>query len=150
MNSEHTWRMRVAHWFATIIGASLVATVVFILLTGAPFSIFAVIAIAALLGILVAYVTVGAKFLSAQPSPESESARTIRLVGWLAVPAVLILAAFAVLPLLLVDSDIIRMMPGGTALIVLLVAMALALAVLAVALSQWLGSLKKLERGYDA
>lgn len=150
MNSEHTWRMRVAHWFATIIGASLVATVVFILLTGAPFSAFAVVAIAALLAMLVAYIAVGAKFLSEQPSPDATSAHTIRLVGWLVVAAVVILAAVTLLPLLLVDNSIMQIMPGGTALIILLIAIALSLVVLAVALSQWLGSLKDLERGYDS
>ncbi len=150
MNSEHVWRMPIANWFAAIIGASLVATVVFILLTDAPFSTFSVVAIAALLTILVAYITVGAKFLSAQPSPGADLARTIRFIGWLAIAAVVTLAALIVLPFLLIDNSVVQTMPGGTALIILLIAMALALVGFAIVLGKWLGSLKELEQRREA
>ena len=145
MNSEHIWRMRVAHWFAAMIGASLVAIVALTFLTGAPVSTFGVVAIAALLTIFMAYILVGAKFLSNQPSPNASVARTIRLVGWIVVAGIALLATFTLLPLVLVDNSITNVMPGGTALIILLLTMAIALAILVVVFSKWLGTLKELE-----
>ena len=146
MNAEHKWRMRVAHWFAAIIGAGLLAIVAVIFLTGAPISTFGAIAIAVLLVILGAYTTVGARLLSNQPSPDASSVHTIRLVGWLVVAGVMIITAAILLTLLLVDSSVIQMLPGGTALIFVIIATALALAVLTVAFSKWLGALKQLEQ----
>lgn len=147
MNIEHTWRMRVAHWFAAIIGAGLIATVAVILLTGAPISAFGTISIAVLLVILVAYITVGARILSNQPSPDASSVPTIRLVGWLVVVGVVTITAAILSTLLLVDNSVIRMLPGGNALFVVIIATSLALVVLIFALSKWLGSLKELEQG---
>jgi len=150
MNAEHTWRMRVAHWFAATIGVGLIAIVAVIFLTGAPISTFGAFAIAVLLVILVAYITVGARLLSNQPPPGASSVRTIRLVGWFVVAGVVIITAAILLTLLLVDESVIQMLPGGIALIVVIIATALALVVLIVAFSKWLGSLKQIEQGREA
>ena len=145
MNVERTWRMRAAHWGAAVIGASLLATLALVLAVGAEISTFVAIAISAFLLILLAYIFLGARFLSMQPSPGADLARTMRFVGWSAIAAVIALAALAVLPLLLIDNSVVQTMPGGTALIILLIAMALALVGFAIVLGKWLGSLKELE-----
>ena len=150
MNIEHTWRMRAAHWCAAIIGASQLATVALVLVVGAEISTFVVIAISAVLGLLLAYFFVGARFLSKQSSPSADLARTIRFVGWLAIAAVVTLAALTVLPILLIDNSVVQTMPGGTALMILLIAMALALVGFAIVLGKWLGSLKELEQRREA
>ncbi len=150
MNAEHTWRMRVAHWFAAIIGAGLIAIVAVLVITEAPISTFGAVASAVLLVILVAYITVGARLLSNQPSPDASSVHTIRLVGWLVLAGVVIITAAILLTLLFIDNSVIQMLPGGTALIVVIIATALALVVLIVAFSKWLRSLKKIERSREA
>lgn len=149
MNAERTWRMRAAHWGAALIGASLVATLTIILVAGGEISGFVVIAISGFLGLLLAYIFVGARFLSRQPSPGAGLARTMRFIGWWAIAAVVALAALTVAPLLLIDNSVVQTTPGGTALIVLLMAMALALGGFAIVLGKWLGSLKELEREHD-
>ena len=145
MNEELIWRMRVAHSFIALIGVSLSLGIVFLLGTGAPLSPVAIIAMAVLLVFVIAYVTIGVRYLAGLPSPGDNSARLLRSTAYLVYPAFLGVFAITLVPLLLVDNRVLRSTPGGTALTILLIGLALVVVIIAILFGRWHATLRDLE-----